>query len=395
MGIIIELPDISRIMARLLLKIEKWGLDHSETLPFSKGERRFSDLLSHADKIEDEDDYGRKIFNQLIDVIPQAVKTWNFFKEIYGRLLINSFEVSGEEDEKLGWALYLGPSIMDHSCVPNAEVNFRGKKIIVKSKVTSTHIDLRKIFISYIDITASTTQRRQKLRKYYHFDCICQRCLGIKYSWVTGEPFNPQLGEVLAHKKCVVEAIKKEAKGKEREFLESLRCQKCSGRPVALTVEQDQMETKCSYCNEIVGTETLEEYNEIKRAVDTVLAMEQIPCDAAPQCVELMTGLFHPYNLTYLACCQVAVTDCILQNRLQEALEFADILLGVTRRLAKGSTAQVDLIIRMMRLQAEIGSKESLDQLVQSGLVDAYTNTVHCTQILKFRDKMYETFFRK
>ena len=63
MGIIIELPDISRIMARLLLKIEKWGLDQSETLPFSKGERRFSDLLSHADKIEDEDDYGRKIFN--------------------------------------------------------------------------------------------------------------------------------------------------------------------------------------------------------------------------------------------------------------------------------------------------------------------------------------------
>merc|ERR1719347_374179 len=106
--------------------------------------------------------------------------------------------------------------------------------------------------------------------------------------------------------------------------------------------------------------------------------------------MELMTGLFHPYNLTYISTCQMALTDCILQNRLRQGLEFAQILLSVSRRLAKGSAAQVELVIRMMRLQAELGLKEELDEVVQSGLIDAYTSTELCTDILKYRDKMYQ-----
>ena len=43
-----ELPDITRITARLLLKLEEGGLDQSEPLPFSLGERSFESLLSHA-----------------------------------------------------------------------------------------------------------------------------------------------------------------------------------------------------------------------------------------------------------------------------------------------------------------------------------------------------------
>ena len=87
--------------------------------------------------------------------------------------------MSGEDDEKVGWALYLGPSILDHSCVPTAEVDFSGKRIIIKSKVNVINIDLRKIFISYIDIGAPSDVRRKRLKKYYHFDCYCDRCIGI------------------------------------------------------------------------------------------------------------------------------------------------------------------------------------------------------------------------
>ena len=49
----VDMSDITRIMTRLLLKVEKWGQEQGETLPFSQGVRRFSDLLSHSDKIEE------------------------------------------------------------------------------------------------------------------------------------------------------------------------------------------------------------------------------------------------------------------------------------------------------------------------------------------------------
>jgi len=389
----VDLPDITRIMARLLLKVEKWGQDQGEELPFSQGERMFSELLSHSDKIEDTDDYGNKIFGQVMKVIPESVKSWGHFKEVYGRLLINSFEVSGDDDEKLGWALYLAPSIMDHSCVPSAEVVFHGKRIVVKSKVNIREIDLRKIFISYIDIEVSTAQRRKKLKKYYHFDCLCQRCVGIKLGRVASDPFNQNLTEVLLQNESLVAAIEERARGKDRDYLSSVRCQKCTGRPVKVTMENKV--STCTSCNEDVEEDTLKEYFEIKDAVESVLKMEQIPEDAAPQCMELMTGLFHPYDLTYIATCQMAITDCILQNRLTEALEFAQIILGVSRKMARGSSAQVELVIRMMRLLAELGSKKELDDLVQSGLVDVYSETDLCTEILKHRDKMYVEFIMK
>ena len=63
--------------------------------------------------------------------------------------------MSGENEARLGWALYLGPSILDHSCSPTAEVEWRGNRLVVRSRLNLTEIpDLRTVFISYIDITA-------------------------------------------------------------------------------------------------------------------------------------------------------------------------------------------------------------------------------------------------
>ena len=184
---LMETSDVARIMVRLLLKLEDHRISQDETLPFSQGKRSFSDLLSHSDKMEDNDPWILKIFHSVQELIPQTVKSWEHFKEVYGKLVINSFEVSNDEDEKVGYALYLGPSILDHSCVPNAEVDFSGKRIIVKCKVNMNGIDLRKLFISYIDMGAETLVRRRKLKQYYHFDCFCERCLGIKLGYTVSE----------------------------------------------------------------------------------------------------------------------------------------------------------------------------------------------------------------
>ena len=124
-----------------------------------------------------------------------------------------------------------------------------------------------------------------------------------------------------------------------------------------------------------------------------MLHMEQIPADAALQCMELMTGLFYPYDLTYIATCSMAMTDCLLQNRLCQALEFADILHGIVKKFAKSSPAHVELVQRIMKIQAELGNKSELDITAQSGLVDFYNDTELCTQILRTRDILYSEYF--
>ena len=56
-----------------------------------------------------------------------------FFPEIYGRILINSFNIMNAENLPIGIGLYLEGSVFDHSCDPNATVVFDGKRIIVRT----------------------------------------------------------------------------------------------------------------------------------------------------------------------------------------------------------------------------------------------------------------------
>ena len=57
--------------------------------------------------------------------------TFEQFIEIYGKLVINGFEITDDvTKETIGWGVYLLPSVIDHSCEPNAMVSFQGGKNI-------------------------------------------------------------------------------------------------------------------------------------------------------------------------------------------------------------------------------------------------------------------------
>ena len=49
--------------------------------------------------------------------------------------------------ETIGTALYLGPSVMDHSCSPNASVSFDGIDIVVRSLTDREELDFSATFI--------------------------------------------------------------------------------------------------------------------------------------------------------------------------------------------------------------------------------------------------------
>lgn len=52
---------------------------------------------------------------------------------IYGRICINSFNIVDLNMNTIGVGIYLGPSVIDHSCKPNAVAVFEGTTINIRT----------------------------------------------------------------------------------------------------------------------------------------------------------------------------------------------------------------------------------------------------------------------
>ena len=77
------LTDLAHVTARLLLLVAGEQGRVGEELPFNQGTRGFWDLLSHADKIPEDDYWSAKIYQQLCEVLPkEVVGDWSYFTEV-------------------------------------------------------------------------------------------------------------------------------------------------------------------------------------------------------------------------------------------------------------------------------------------------------------------------
>ena len=66
-----------------------------------------------------------------------SIMTFEAFIDIYGKLVVNGFEITDDvTKETIGWGIYLLPSIIDHSCQPNAMVSFQGGKTMAVISLT-------------------------------------------------------------------------------------------------------------------------------------------------------------------------------------------------------------------------------------------------------------------
>lgn len=66
----------------------------------------------------------------------------NELLSIYGKICINSFNILDVDCNSLGVGIYLGPSILDHSCKPNAVAIFSGTKILIRTIEDLPSLDL-------------------------------------------------------------------------------------------------------------------------------------------------------------------------------------------------------------------------------------------------------------
>ena len=173
---------LMRLWLRMCQELEGEEGLQGETVPGWGRKRTFSDFLSHEAEIRQNKVMMGHIathFKDLQDILLDKMPDFTEFMQLYGRMVINNFELitllSGEES--LGIGVYLAPSVVDHSCQPNAWVEFDGRKLIMRSYVERDKVDMSKVFISYIDSEEEDSKVRQKyLKKHYFFTCGCLRC---------------------------------------------------------------------------------------------------------------------------------------------------------------------------------------------------------------------------
>lgn len=78
--------------------------------------------------------------------------------------------------QAVGTGIYLAPSILDHSCSPNAVATFDGFKLRIQLTQELPKLEWDSIRISYIDLMNSKSHRKKELKDRYYFDCDCPRC---------------------------------------------------------------------------------------------------------------------------------------------------------------------------------------------------------------------------
>ncbi|KAF3430778.1 hypothetical protein E2986_00344 [Frieseomelitta varia] len=159
-------PNVARLMARIIIKLNQGG-DEEIGYYNETNYRKFKDLMSHCSEIK-RDKKKMEHFICLCGILYEflgdmPVPNTTELMGIYGRICINSFNISNL-DTNIGVGIYLAPSILDHSCKPNAVAIFEGITIIIK--------------ITYIDVIKTTKDRRTELQSSYYFWCNCEKCEG-------------------------------------------------------------------------------------------------------------------------------------------------------------------------------------------------------------------------
>ncbi|KAG8187315.1 hypothetical protein JTE90_011685 [Oedothorax gibbosus] len=169
-----------RLIALILFKIKKLGREFPVEDVYGR-KMTFQSLMSHAEDIQKSLKSCQQMM-ALIGTLIVYIGSTNIplpsdFVEIFGKMCINTFSICDNEMQSIGSGLYLGASVFDHSCQPDAEVVFDGINLTVRAIKDIPHRNINKIYISYIDQMQLTEDRQNALKEQYYVLCQCQRCL--------------------------------------------------------------------------------------------------------------------------------------------------------------------------------------------------------------------------
>ena len=105
-----------------------------------------------------------------------TIENFRLIIHVYSILEVNSFGVSANKTlMRAGTALYNWSNFLQHSCLPNSAIVYRGCKQFV---IATRKIEIGEpIVISYLDSAVEDAgQRRIELLNQFYFQCSCARC---------------------------------------------------------------------------------------------------------------------------------------------------------------------------------------------------------------------------
>ncbi|XP_075155456.1 SET and MYND domain containing, class 3 isoform X1 [Haematobia irritans] len=178
-------PDAARMLCRIIIKLNNGG-DMEKGYYTSTCFRKFRDLMSHYQEIKHDSrrlEHLESLHGVLCEMMQDSaiVPNQSELLTIYGRLITNGFNILDAEMNSIATAIFLGVSITDHSCKPNAVATFEGTTLHVQATedidIDRDCLDWSKIFISYIELLNTPAIRRRQLKDNYYFLCTCSKCI--------------------------------------------------------------------------------------------------------------------------------------------------------------------------------------------------------------------------
>lgn len=291
-------PDAALIMSRIIRKLHKGG-DFQKGFYTTKYYRRFGDLMTHENDIKKDVkriEHFRSLLVVLRSLVDEAIMPDNAeLLQIFGKICINSFNILDDDMNSIGTGIYLGASVMDHSCRPNAVATFDGTTIYVRlledyPNNGSSELDISKVFISYIDLMDPTDVRRGRLGSQYYFQCNCQRCEDEQ-----------ELGLMNAG------------------ACPNVNCDE----PIAMKGTGDWID-KCPRCDHAIKHSVQEKFREITSLTKSRLEdMKDIAyLDVCQLCLKKQENVLHYNNVWYLKTLDHAFESAINMEKWDEAIGY-------------------------------------------------------------------------
>ncbi|XP_018495488.1 histone-lysine N-methyltransferase SMYD3 [Galendromus occidentalis] len=169
-------------MARIILRWRReLNNPSSETLLGTR--RQLKDCMSHLQEIK-RDRVRGGAFVEMLNLLKQFLTAAQLegvsdldILEIFGIMCVNTIHISNDDDS-FGCALYLAPSLIDHSCYPNLTATFKGQKIVLKVLRPCEPKTVADLSLAYMPVCTTKERRRKTLREEYYFTCECEMCSG-------------------------------------------------------------------------------------------------------------------------------------------------------------------------------------------------------------------------
>ncbi|KAK7752438.1 hypothetical protein SLS62_005591 [Diatrype stigma] len=179
----LQLPTPVRALVRLLLLLRRNTAEEGTPPAEAQAQAAIDELQGHVAAFRGSGSGGSQRWRDMelqalgalhymgMETVPSSVAG---AVELLCKMQVNSFNRLDVDIGQSGLFLHPALAMVNHSCVPNAFVQFSGRRAILRAYRAIKEGE--EVEISYIECTLHRSHRQQALKSGYHFDCICPRC---------------------------------------------------------------------------------------------------------------------------------------------------------------------------------------------------------------------------